>query len=162
MKKITKVLLIPQIISNFFLTSALFANNAITGWIEEVDEGIGSDLGDWLPRLLTFGIAIAALVCVAVLIGSGYMYITSAGDEEKVRKAGKSITYAIIGLIVCFIAALLVEFVLVEILSVGGGGNNTNVTGSSCTTEGACRNAPGGANRCLGGYWRFTPGDSCN
>lgn len=119
MKKLKKVLLIPQIISSYFFASAIFAQNKITEWIGEVDEGVGSELGDWLPRVLNFAIGLAALVCIAVIIGSGYMYITAAGDEEKVRKAGKSITYAVIGLIVCVISAILVEFVLKNILEQG-------------------------------------------
>ena len=44
------------------------------------------------------------------------MYITAAGDEEKVRKAGKSITYAVVGLVICVISVILVEFVLKKIL----------------------------------------------
>jgi hypothetical protein len=116
MKKTKKLLVIPQVIYSFFFTSALFADNRITGWIEDVDEGVGSELGDWLPRVLNFAIGLAALICVAVLIGSGYMYITAAGDEEKVRKAGKSITYAVVGLVVCVVSVILVEFVLKEVL----------------------------------------------
>jgi hypothetical protein len=96
MKKTKKLLVIPQIITNFFFASALFANNRITGWIEEVDEGVGSDLTDWLPKVLNFAIGLATLVCIAVIIGGGYMYITAAGDEEKIRKAGSSLTYAVI------------------------------------------------------------------
>lgn len=121
MKKIKKFLLIPQVVSNFFLASAIFADNKITGWIKDVDEGVGGDLADWFPSVLNFAIGLAALVCIAVIIGSGYMYITAAGDEEKVRKAGKSMTYAVVGLIICVISVVLVEFVLREILGPGGG-----------------------------------------
>jgi len=40
------------------------------------------------------------------------MFITSAGDADKVDKAGKTLSGAIIGLIIVFIARILVEFVI--------------------------------------------------
>ena len=82
-------------------------------------DGSPSDLAVWLPQVLNLAIGLAALVCVAVLIGSGYMYITAAGDETKVEKATKSLTYAIIGLIICFISVILVQFVLRNVLGAG-------------------------------------------
>jgi hypothetical protein len=116
MKNLKKTFVLFQVVSSFFFTSALFADNPITRWIEDADEGVGSNLGDWLPSVLVFAIGFSALVCIGVLIGSGYMYITAAGDEEKIRKGGKSITWALIGLGVCVISALLVEFVLIQFL----------------------------------------------
>ena len=44
------------------------------------------------------------------------MYITSAGDESKVEKASKSLTYAIVGLVICIISVILVQFVLAKVL----------------------------------------------
>ena len=79
-------------------------------------EAITTDLEVWLPRVLNFAIGMAAIVCIAIIIGSGYMYITSSGDEEKVRKAGKSMTYAIVGLVICVISVILVEFVLKRVI----------------------------------------------
>lgn len=116
MKITKKFLAIPQMITSFFLTSAVFAEGRITEWIGEVDEGVGSNLEAWLPKVLNYAIGLSAFVCVAIIISSGYMYITAGGDEEKIRKAGKSITYAVVGLIICVISVILVKFVLVKIL----------------------------------------------
>lgn len=73
-----------------------------------------------LPALITsvlnFAIGAAAVVCVVMLIVAGYSYITASGDETKVEKATKTLTNAIIGLAICFIAVLLVNFVLTNIL----------------------------------------------
>jgi type IV secretory pathway VirB2 component (pilin) len=88
-------------------------------WTDDVKSGVGTrieDLQTWLPQLLNIMIGLAALVAIAVLVVSGYMYITAAGDETKVEKATKSMTYAIIGLVIAFISAILVEFVLKQIL----------------------------------------------
>jgi xanthine/uracil permease len=65
---------------------------------------------------INLAIFLAALVCVVILIASGYSYITAAGDEQKIEKATKTLTYAIVGLVICFISVILVQFVLRNIL----------------------------------------------
>jgi hypothetical protein len=85
-------------------------------WVDSVNPGGPSSLEYWLPQVLNLAIGLAALVCVAILISSGYMYITSAGDESKVEKASKSLTYAIVGLVICIISVILVQFVLAKVL----------------------------------------------
>jgi hypothetical protein len=66
----------------------------------------------WIQSTLNTVIFLAALVCVAILIAAGYSYITAAGDEQKIEKATKTLTYAIVGLVICFISVILVRFVL--------------------------------------------------
>jgi TRAP-type C4-dicarboxylate transport system permease small subunit len=75
-------------------------------------------LQDLIVKGLNIAIAAAAVICVAVLIFSGYMYITASGDEAKIEKASKSLTFAIVGLAISFIAVLLVNFVLKNLLGV--------------------------------------------
>lgn len=70
-------------------------------------------------RVIRLVILLAALVCVAILIAAGYSYITAAGDEQKIEKATKTLTYAIVGLVICFISVILVEFVLGRVLVAG-------------------------------------------
>lgn len=67
---------------------------------------------------LNWFLALGALAAVVVLIVAGIMYITASGDEAKIGKATKTLTFAIIGLVVCFIAVMLVNFVLKNFLSV--------------------------------------------
>lgn len=113
-KKISRIT-IPSLILSFYLFSGkVYAD--VTGWIEEAG-GVKTPLDKWFPNVINFAIGLAALVSVVVLIASGYMYITAAGDEAKIEKAGKSITYAVVGLVICFIAVILVNFVLERVLS---------------------------------------------
>jgi hypothetical protein len=65
---------------------------------------------------LNLVIGLAALVAVAFLVYSGFQYIIAQGDEGKVEKATKGITYAIVGLVICFISVLIVNFVLNNVL----------------------------------------------
>jgi hypothetical protein len=119
------------------ITKALGAvTGAVSGlyWTGVVKaQSIGS-IGDVMPedplggdenvlelgqRVIRLAILLAALVCVVILIAAGYSYITAAGDEQKIEKAGKTLTYAIVGLVICFVAVILVEFVLNNVLLAG-------------------------------------------
>lgn len=84
------------------------------------DGGVQTNLLDWIGGVINIAVGLAALVCVGILIYSGYLYITAAGDEKKVSTATKSLTYAIVGLVICFIAVILVKFVLNTILGQTG------------------------------------------
>jgi hypothetical protein len=110
-------------IASFFWGSLFFpVQSHANEWLGRIRDGgevMPESLETWLPSVLNLAIGLAALVCVAVLIGSGYMYITAAGDETKVEKATKSLTSAIIGLVICFISVILVEFVLKNVLGPG-------------------------------------------
>lgn len=72
----------------------------------------GGELVDWVEGILIWAIGIAGLVAAAVLIYNGFMYITAQGDEGKIQKATKGITYAIIGLIIAAIAFLIVNYII--------------------------------------------------
>lgn len=52
------------------------------------------------------------ILSVIMIIVSGIMYTTSAGDAGRVTKAKNTITYAIVGLIVAFLAYAIVNWVL--------------------------------------------------
>lgn len=78
---------------------------------ERVHDG-GGELVDWVEGILIWAIGIAGLVAAAVLIYNGFMYITAQGDEGKIQKATKGITYAIIGLIIAAIAFLIVNYII--------------------------------------------------
>lgn len=64
-------------------------------------------LGGIANILFTFAGAIA----VGFIIVGGYRYVTSQGNQELVEKAKKTLLYAIIGLIVIFISAVLFNLV---------------------------------------------------
>ncbi len=92
-----------------------FAVKSATDWLGGI-EGVDSTLDNWIITMLNWAIGIAALAAVVMLIFAGYKYISANGDEGKVEEATKTLTYAIVGLVVCFIAVMLVQFVLANIL----------------------------------------------
>ena len=57
-------------------------------------------------------IGMLGLVAVVFIIIGGISYMTSSGETAKVEKAKKTILYAVIGLIVCALAFIIVNFVI--------------------------------------------------
>ncbi len=55
---------------------------------------------------------IVGVVAVIMIIVGGFRYITSAGNQEKVKSAKNIIIYAIIGLVIVALAQVIVKFVL--------------------------------------------------
>lgn len=62
-------------------------------------------LSDWI-------IGFSVVVAVVLIIMAGYNFITSMGEPEKIQKAQEGVTAAIIGLVVVFLARLIVLFIL--------------------------------------------------
>ncbi len=56
-----------------------------------------------------FGIGIVAVV---LIVYAGVQYVTSEGDPGKTQTAQRTITYAIIGLIVVLMAAVITNFII--------------------------------------------------
>lgn len=114
--KTSKILAtVSSVTTGLFLTSAAYAQSSV---LDPINGGVETPLMDMVYRLINYAIGLAALVCVVMLIVAGYSYITAGGDEDKVSKATKTLTNAIIGLVICLIAVILVQFVLKTILQV--------------------------------------------
>lgn len=63
-------------------------------------------------QLINVALILAGLTALVYVILGGVRYITAQGDESKVEAAKNTILYAVIGLIVIGIAAVLVNFVI--------------------------------------------------
>jgi len=64
-----------------------------------------------IPFLIKYTINLTVAISVAVLIYAGYLYITAYGDSDKHAKAQKTITYALIGLVVSITAYGIVTII---------------------------------------------------
>lgn len=74
----------------------------------------GNVLANVIGTLLVWAGAVAVLF---IIIG-GFRYIISAGNPESVEKARNSVLYAILGLIIVFLAYLAVAYILDDLLGV--------------------------------------------
>lgn len=72
---------------------------------------------------------IVGIIAVIMLIIGGIRYVVSGGDSKKVTDAKNTVLYAIIGLVIAFLAFAIVNFVISALPS-----SPTNET-QSCITE---------------------------
>jgi amino acid transporter len=61
---------------------------------------------------INFFVYFSAFVAVVLIVVAGYSFMTSAGDPEKVKNAQKTLTAAIVGMVIVFMARMIVGFVL--------------------------------------------------
>lgn len=71
---------------------------------------------DLVTDILNFFIYFSAVVAVGLIVYSGILYITATGEPDKIQKATKALTAAIIGMVIVFIARFLVVFLLEQFL----------------------------------------------
>jgi len=65
---------------------------------------------DWI-------LGFVGMIAVLMIIWGGINYLTSAGDEDKARTGKKTLTYAIIGLVIAGIAYALVNVIVTTVLA---------------------------------------------
>jgi len=71
----------------------------------------GENLKDTIVGFINYFLLILGLVAVGFIIYAGVKMLTSQGNESKVKEGTKMITYAIIGLLVIFLAYAIVAWV---------------------------------------------------
>jgi type IV secretory pathway VirB2 component (pilin) len=74
-------------------------------------------LDEFIIHLVNLAISFSVLIAIAALIIAGFKYILAMGDEEKVESATKSLIFAIVGLVIVFIAPLIVEYITNTLLT---------------------------------------------
>lgn len=72
-----------------------------------------------LNNILNWFFAIFLVAAVFFLLWAAFMYLTSAGDEEKVGKAKKALIWAIVAIVVAFLARGIV-LIVKNFLTSGG------------------------------------------
>lgn len=88
--------------------------------------GIGgtSDLIQIIGRIINIFLGLLGVIFLVLMLYAGYLWMTSAGDPEKVKKAQNTIKNAIIGLVIIASAWAIVSFILNALISAtqpGGG-----------------------------------------
>ena len=76
-------------------------------------EGVSNiTLLELVVNILNWVIAFSAVLSVVMIISAGFQYITSMGDEEKIGKATSTLIFAIVGMVLVFIAPLVIQYVV--------------------------------------------------
>ena len=132
MKKFLRIIL-PILIMGV-VTVLLVSNNVSAMTLQEGAEaarcdGCPSDLfGNTgvFKQVTNTILYIVGIVAVIMLIIGGIRYVISGGDSKKVTDAKNTVLYAIIGLVVAFLAFAIVNFVISALPS--NNNNNDNNT----------------------------------
>ncbi|MFA5107528.1 MAG: hypothetical protein WC497_04350 [Patescibacteria group bacterium] len=121
MKKLTKIVSILSLAGLALLTFAPTVS-ALT-----IDNGYGTNiygtdkpLSEQITAIIQWVLGFLALVAVIMIIYGGFIWLTAAGNEERVGQAKKIISAAIIGLVIILLAWAITWFVTSGILAGGG------------------------------------------
>jgi len=99
-------------------TSAL----SLQDGINDAGQGTGgstTDLGDTFKTIVNVLLYIVGALSVIMLIYGGIRYTVSGGNDKNIAAAKNTIMYAIIGLVISFLAYAIINWVLVAV----AGGN---------------------------------------
>lgn len=81
-------------------------------------EGVAdSSLFELIVNLLNWFISFSAVLSVVMIISAGFQYIISIGNEEKIRKANLTLVFAILGMVLVFVAPLVIQYVIDNFLN---------------------------------------------
>jgi hypothetical protein len=75
----------------------------------------GVKLNNIVTAVIRILSGLIGVIAVIMVMYSGFKYITAAGDSSKAASAKSTLVYAIIGLVIAFMAQLIVKFVLDKI-----------------------------------------------
>ena len=117
MNKLMKALMASSIASYALVsTSALAAD--ISHWGAKCQPtGVPTDLRKAIMNVTNWILGFIAIVATLVIIYGGVQYLTAGGNEDNVANAKKTISYGIIGIVICGLAYAMVIVVSTVILT---------------------------------------------
>ncbi|HKK54119.1 MAG TPA: pilin [Patescibacteria group bacterium] len=121
------------VISIFIISSSAVLSQNVEHMEEQVEsfrvgsgytEYSGSEgVSDIVARVIFTGLSLLAVIFVILIIIAGYQWMTAGGSEEKITKAKKNISNAVIGLIIILSAYAITWFIFTYLpMSAGSGG----------------------------------------
>jgi hypothetical protein len=126
MKKIalTKISAISAAVMAFIMPAIVFAQADLNSGLDTLknETGMGgTELVPMIGGIINVIMGLLGVVAVLVILYGGFMWMTAAGNEEKVGKAKKLIIAGIIGLVVIFAAFAIATFVISNLGTASGG-----------------------------------------
>jgi len=77
--------------------------------------GLGSaDLQSTVINIVQWLLGFLGLIAVIIILYGGFVWMTAGGNEERIAKAKKIITAAVVGLIIVLLAWAIVIFVVAQ------------------------------------------------
>ncbi len=113
----------------FVFTLAIFSLTVVPALAQTLDVGIQygtftglgtKDLREGIMAIVRILLGFLGIIAILIMLYGGFVWLTSAGNEEKVGQAKKIITAAIIGLVIIFVSYAIAEFVITQLLVATG------------------------------------------
>ncbi|NQV88915.1 MAG: hypothetical protein HQ488_01145 [Parcubacteria group bacterium] len=106
-----------SILPALLLPAAAFAQlSAAQTELADVGDGIGADADTDLPtlvgELIKVLLSVLGIIFVVLVVYAGFLYLTSQGEAERVKKAKALLTQAVIGLVIIISAYAISSFVI--------------------------------------------------
>ncbi|MBU4375314.1 hypothetical protein KKH38_02330, partial [Patescibacteria group bacterium] len=107
----------------FLLPNSVLAQNNIDIGMEYGNQlGLGSeDPRIIIVKIIRILLGFLGLIAVSFIMYAGWLWMTSEGDEQKIRKAKDTLKSAIIGLVIMLASFAIVSFILQQMQGALGG-----------------------------------------
>ena len=118
--------------------SSVFAQDTVSEGFN-VAQNIGggafgtTDIREVIVNIVNIALGFLGIVAVIILIYGGWLWMTAAGNPDRVESAKRTIRNAVIGLAIIIASWAIVLFVVTQLFGATGGGPG----GQQCTTPGA-------------------------
>ncbi|MEK7146032.1 MAG: hypothetical protein AAB802_02505 [Patescibacteria group bacterium] len=134
-----EVLMFGGLFAVALIVSTLIGDHAFaTSLINESDNpaaiagatgGEGS-IRDLIQTILNFALGFLGFVATIMVIYGGFLYVTSAGNDDAVGKAKNILLYSIIGIVI-----ILISFALINTVLGAGTGSEDGATTTTTTVQ---------------------------
>jgi cysteine-rich repeat protein len=123
--------------------------------------GLGNEsLVVTIARIIRVIIGVIGLVLLGLVLYAGWLWLTAAGDSEKIAKAKKILISAVIGLIIIFSSFALASFIIN--MFAPGGGTTSEPCDPQVDTVRSCGSGGCGTQICQSsGYWSWCNTSNC-
>ncbi len=71
-----------------------------------------NDLPALIGNLISVLLSVLGIIFVVLVVYAGFLYLTAAGDDEKVKKAKKLLSQSVIGLVIIIAAYAIASYVI--------------------------------------------------
>ncbi|MCH7759518.1 hypothetical protein IID20_04125 [Patescibacteria group bacterium] len=116
-----KKFLIVGLLLTLFVPLMVAAQDLGNGFLENLgtEAGYGdASLPEVIGNVIKILLSLLGLIAVVLLIAGGFIWMTSGGNEEKIKKAKQLMGAAIIGLIIVIAAYAIATFVIGQLVGV--------------------------------------------
>lgn len=94
--------------------------DVVEGELEDSLAGGDADPRTVAAKIINIALGFLGIIAVVLVLYGGFMWMTAAGNEERVTKAKQILTAALIGLIIIIMAWALTRFVMDQLMAVTG------------------------------------------